>query len=83
MIPNAAIRNLIREEKVHQIYSQMQVGQSKFGMQTMSQSLIDLVQRNVISPDEALGHATEIEEVRQMLGSRISAAGAGAATRRA
>ena len=48
MIPNPAIRNLIREEKVHQIYSQMQVGQSKFGMQTMSQSLVDLVQRNLI-----------------------------------
>jgi twitching motility protein PilT len=40
MIPNPAIRNLIREEKVHQIYSQMQVGQTKFGMQTMNQSLI-------------------------------------------
>jgi twitching motility protein PilT len=68
MIPNAAIRNLIREEKIHQIYSQMQVGQQKFGMQTMSQSLITLVQRNLISPEEALGHATEIEEMRQMLG---------------
>ncbi len=42
MIPNAAIRNLIREAKVHQIYSQMQVGQQKWGMQTMSQSLFDL-----------------------------------------
>jgi len=69
MIPNAAIRNLIREEKVHQMYSQMQVGQTKFGMQTMSQTLIDLVQRNIISHDEALGHATEIEEVRTMLGN--------------
>src|SRR6187399_3031486 len=59
MIPNAAIRNLIREAKVHQIYSQMQVGQTKFGMQTMSQTLIDLVQRNIILPEEALGHATE------------------------
>src|SRR5262245_19474144 len=68
MIPNPAIRNLIREEKVHQIYSQMQVGQSKFGMQTMSQSLIALVQRNLISPEEAMGHATELEEVKQMLG---------------
>jgi twitching motility protein PilT len=68
MIPNAAIRNLIREEKVHQIYSQMQVGQQKFGMQTMSQSLIALVQQNVITPEEALGHATEIEEVKTMLG---------------
>jgi twitching motility protein PilT len=68
MIPNAAIRNLIREEKVHQIYSQMQVGQSKWGMQTMSQSLVALVQKNLISNDEALGHATEIDELRTMLG---------------
>src|SRR5438552_7978185 len=70
MIPNAAIRNLIREEKVHQIYSQMQVGQSKFGMQTMSQALIGLVQRNLITPEAALGHATETEEVRMMLGQQ-------------
>ena len=49
MIPNPAIRNLIREEKVHQIYSQMQVGQTKFGMQTMSQSLLDLYQRRLIT----------------------------------
>ena len=75
MIPNAAIRNLIREEKVHQIYSQMQVGQTKFGMQTMSQSLINLVQRNLISADEALGHATELEEVKTMLGQRLGKVG--------
>jgi twitching motility protein PilT len=71
MIPNAAIRNLIREEKVHQIYSQMQVGQSRYGMQTMSQSLVNLVQRNLISTEEALGHATEIEEMRAMLGVAV------------
>ena len=76
MIPNAAIRNLIREEKVHQIYSQMQVGQSKFGMQTMSQALIALVQRNLISPEEAIGNATELEEIRAMLGqSRVGRVG--------
>ena len=69
MIPNPAIRNLIREEKIHQIYSQLQVGQLKFGMQTMSQSLVDLYQRRLISHDEAMGHATELEEVRTMLGS--------------
>ena len=40
MVPNAAIRNLIREDKLHQIYSQMQIGQAKFGMQTMNQSLV-------------------------------------------
>lgn len=69
MIPNPAIRNLIREEKVHQIYSQLQVGQLKFGMQTMTQSLVDLFSRRLISYEEALGHATELEEVRGMLGS--------------
>src|SRR5216117_4293347 len=72
MIPNAAIRNLIREEKVHQIYSQMQVGQSKFGMQTMSQALIVLVQRNLITPDEAVANATEADEVRMMLGQQTA-----------
>jgi twitching motility protein PilT len=69
MIPNPAIRNLIREEKIHQLYSQMQVGQLKFGMQTMSQSLVDLHQRRLISFEEAIGHATEPDEVRTMLGS--------------
>ena len=68
MIPNPAIRNLIREEKIHQIYSQLQVGQIKFGMQTMSQSLVDLYQRRLVSYDEAMGHATEPDEVRNMLG---------------
>ena len=72
MIPNAAIRNLIREEKVHQIYSQMQVGQSKFGTQTMSQALIGLVQRNLITPDEAVANATEADEVRMMLGQQTA-----------
>jgi twitching motility protein PilT len=83
MIPNAAIRNLIREEKIHQVYSQMQVGQTRYGMQTMTQALMNLVQRNFISPDEALGHATEIEEVRMMLGQGPGTAGAAPARARA
>jgi twitching motility protein PilT len=68
MIPNPAIRNLIREAKIHQIYSQLQIGQLKFGMQTMTQSLVDLYQRGLITYDEALGHAIELDEVRNMLG---------------
>jgi twitching motility protein PilT len=68
MIPNPAIRNLIREAKIHQVYTQMQVGQSRFGMQTMSQSLLELYSRKVISYDEAIAHATEPEELRPMLG---------------
>jgi len=72
MIPNAAIRNLIREAKVHQMYSQMQVGQQKFGMQTMSQALIDLHQRRLITSEEAMGHATEPEELKTMLGQQAA-----------
>ena len=81
MIPNAAIRNLIREAKVHQLYSQMQVGQQKWGMQTMSQSLFELYLRRLITSDEALGHATEPEEMKTMLAQNPSA-GPRAAVRR-
>ena len=68
MIPNPAIRNLIREEKVHQLYSQMQVGQEKFGMVTLSQSLLDLHTRGLISRETALLAATEPDELERMLG---------------
>ena len=67
MIPNAAIRNLIREDKIHQIYSQMQVGQTKFGMQTMNQSLMGLFARRLITLEEAFGRSTDPDELRQMM----------------
>jgi len=67
MVPNAAIRNLIREDKVHQIYSQMQIGQSKHGMQTLNQSLLSLYLRNVITLEEALGRSSDPDELRTML----------------
>jgi twitching motility protein PilT len=67
MIPNAAIRNLIREEKIQQIYSQMQVGQAKFGMQTMNQTLLSLVERHLISLDDAQERSHNLEEFRQMV----------------
>lgn len=67
MVPNVAIRNLIREDKVHQIYSQMQVGQNKFGMLTLNQSLLSLVQKRLISVEEALGRCSELDEFRTML----------------
>jgi twitching motility protein PilT len=67
MIPNPAIRNLIREDKVHQIYSQMQMGQQKFGMQTFNQSLASLFARRLITIDEALGRSSDPEELRNML----------------
>jgi twitching motility protein PilT len=68
MVPNPAIRNLIREDKVHQIYSQMQIGQEKFGMVTMNQSLASLYQRRMISLDDAMGRSSEPDELRQMIG---------------
>jgi twitching motility protein PilT len=67
LVPNAAIRNLIREDKLHQIYSQMQIGQSKFGMQTMNQSLVDLYTRKVITLDECLGYSSEVDELKTMI----------------
>jgi twitching motility protein PilT len=67
MVPNPAIRNLIREDKIHQIYSQMQVGQDKFGMQTLNQCLFTLFTKRTISLEEALGRSTEPEELKQML----------------
>ena len=69
MIPNPAIRNLIREEKLQQIYSQMQVGQAKFGMQTMNQALLQLVERHIISMEDAMDRSHNLDEFKQMLGN--------------
>jgi twitching motility protein PilT len=72
MTPNAAIRNLIREDKIHQIYTQMQVGQAKHGMQTLNQSLYSLYARRMISLEEAFGRSNDIEELRAMIEGRTS-----------
>ena len=69
MVATPAIRNLIREDKIHQIYSQMQVGQTRYGMQTMNQSLLALYQRRLVTMEEALGRSTDPEEFRNMLSS--------------
>jgi len=63
LVPNPAIRNLIREDKIHQIYSMMQTGQTKFGMQTMNQSLFDLYSRRLISYDDAVGRSSVPDEL--------------------
>ena len=67
LIPNSAIRNLIREDKIHQIYSQMQVGQGKHGMLTLNQSLFALLQRRLITLEEAMGRSGDQEELRMMI----------------
>src|SRR5712692_1795293 len=66
MVATPAIRNLIREDKVHQIYSAIGTG-VKYGMQTMNQSLADLVRRNQITRDEALNQSMMVEELLQLL----------------
>jgi twitching motility protein PilT len=82
MVPNAAIRNLIREDKVHQIYSMMQTGQEKFGMQTMNQSLFDLYQRRLITYDDAVGHSSIVDELLGMMGRSGTAPTLGAREQR-
>jgi twitching motility protein PilT len=67
MIPTAAVRNLIRDDKVHQIYSTMQTGQEKLGMQTMNQSLATLYQRRLVTLETAMGASSLKDELEQMI----------------
>jgi twitching motility protein PilT len=76
LVPNPAIRNLIREDKIHQIYSMMQTGQAKFGMQTMNQSLVELYSKGHLSYEDAIGRSMVPEELITML-QRITNAPSG------
>ncbi len=67
LVPTPGIRNLIREDKVHQIYSAMQTGQEKQGMQTMNQSLATLYFRRSITLDTAMGASSNREELQEMI----------------
>jgi twitching motility protein PilT len=67
LVPNAAIRNLIREDKVHQIYSMMQTGQTKYGMQTFNQSLATLYFKKNISLQTALARSSNPDELQEMI----------------
>ena len=85
---DAGIRNLIREDKVHQIYSAMQTGQEKLGMQTMNQSLATLYFRRQITLDTAMGASSNRDELQEMInrGAGVVAGagmGGGPAVRRA
>jgi twitching motility protein PilT len=80
MIATPAIRNLIREEKVHQIYSSLQAG-TKYGMQTMNQSLAELVRRRLVKREDALNRSALPDELAQLLQHDASPA-PGAAARR-
>ncbi|MGV3518215.1 type IV pilus twitching motility protein PilT [Luteitalea sp.] len=67
LIPTPAIRNLIRDDKVHQIYSMMQAGQEKLGMQTMNQSLASLHLSRQITLETAMSASSMKEELQEMI----------------
>ena len=69
MIPTPAIRNLVREDKIHQIYSQMQLGQAKHGMQTANQCQHSLVVKKQITMEQAIEYSSDPEELRNMIAS--------------
>jgi twitching motility protein PilT len=67
LVPNNAIRNLIREDKVHQIYSMMQTGQDKYGMQTFNQSLATLYHKRLITLELAMQRSSNPDELRELI----------------
>ena len=78
LVATPAIRNLIRDDKIHQIYGTMQTGQEKLGMQTMNQSLARLVERRLITRDAALATSSHRDELITIL-ERGARAGGGRA----
>lgn len=64
MMPNSAIRSLIREDKCHQILSHIQTG-AKVGMRTMNQSLYELYRTNQITWDDAMMYSTDVEDLKR------------------
>jgi twitching motility protein PilT len=81
LVPNSAIRNLIREDKVHQIYSMMQTGQEKYGMQTFNQSLATLYHKRLITLEVAMQRSSNTDELKELIerGSGIIAGNGGSA----
>lgn len=73
LVPNPAIRNLIREDKVHQIYSQQQIGQEKWHMQTLNQSLASLYLKKLITYEDALAKTQEPDELKRMISTPATA----------
>jgi twitching motility protein PilT len=67
LLPNPAIRSQIREDKIHMVYQSMQMGSDKTGMQTLNQSLVNLVQKRAISIDTAVNAAYDVDELKGLL----------------
>jgi twitching motility protein PilT len=78
MVPTPAIRNLIRDDKIHQIYGAMQTGQEKLGMQTSNQSLASLYQKRQITLEMAMSASSNKDELQDMINRGVGVvAGAG------
>ncbi|HLG57249.1 MAG TPA: type IV pilus twitching motility protein PilT [Vicinamibacterales bacterium] len=78
MVPTPGIRNLVREDKVHQIYSAMQTGQEKMGMQTMNQSLATLYQKKLLTLETAMMASSNRDELQDLISRGVGVvAGAG------
>ena len=67
LVPNSAIRNLVREDKVHQVYSMMQTGQEKYGMQTFNQSLASLYFKKQITLEMAMARSSNVDELQDLI----------------
>jgi twitching motility protein PilT len=78
MVPTPAIRNLIRDDKIHQIYGSMQAGQEKLGMQTANQSLASLYMKRLITLETAMTASSNKDELQDMINRGVGVvAGAG------
>ena len=71
LIPNSAVRNLIREDKIHQIYSMMQTGSEKFGMQTLNQSLAALFRKRAVTLETAMTLSANVDELMDLVGHQV------------
>jgi len=81
LIPNSAIRNLIREDKIHQIYSAMQTGTGQTGMQTFNQGLATAFAAKLITLETALSRSSNPDELQDMINRGVASPAAGAGTR--
>jgi twitching motility protein PilT len=72
LIPHAGIRNLIREDKIHQIYSAMQTGTGQTGMQTFNQSLANAYSQKLITLEMALSRSSNQDELQDMINRGVT-----------
>ena len=79
LIPTAAIRNLIREDKIHQVYSAMQTGTGQSGMQTFNQSLANAYFQKQITLDTAIARSSHPDELQDLINRGVTSAPAGSA----